>query len=148
MPNAVLPERMLAFDFGTKRIGVAGGLALIGVGSPQEPIPARDGIPDWACLDVLISSWRPAALIVGNPLNMDGTPSEIGHRALKFARRLAARYPALPVYQQDERLSTRAARETLADVRESRGGRLPSLDSTAACVIVASWFESPNWQRI
>ncbi|MEO6698517.1 MAG: Holliday junction resolvase RuvX [Paraperlucidibaca sp.] len=148
MPDGVLPDRLLAFDFGTKRIGVAGGLALTGIGSPQVPIPARDGIPDWALLDALIADWRPVALLVGNPLNMDDTPSEIGHRALKFARRLAARYPALPVYRQDERLTTRGARETLADVRASRGGRLPSLDSTAACLIVESWFDSPNWQRV
>lgn len=143
-----MPERVLAFDFGTKRIGVAGGLALTGTGTPQIPIAARDGIPDWLALDALISAWRPAALLVGNPLNMDGTASEIGHRALKFARRMAARYPALPVYRQDERLTTRAARETLADVREQRGGRMPSLDSTAACLIVESWFQSPNWQRV
>ena len=143
-----LPERLLAFDFGTKRIGVAGGLALTGAGSPQEPIPARDGIPDWAVIDALINDWRPVALLVGNPLNMDGTASEIGHRALKFARRLAARYPVLPVYRQDERLTTRAARETLSAIHEHRGGRLPSLDSTAACLIAASWFESPNWQRV
>ena len=146
--SKTLPERLLAFDFGTKRIGVAGGLALTGTGSPQEPISARDGIPDWAVIDALISDWRPVALLVGNPLNMDGTASEIGHRALKFARRLAARYPALPVYRQDGRLTTRAARETLSDVHERRGGRLPSLDSTAACLIVASWFESPNWLRV
>lgn len=143
-----LPERLLAFDFGTKRIGVAGGLALTGTGSPQAPIAARDGIPDWIALDALIGQWQPTALLVGNPLNMDGTASEMGHRALKFARRLAARYPALPVYRHDERLTTRAARETLSDVRERRGGRLPSLDSTAACLIIASWFESPNWQRL
>lgn len=143
-----LPERVLAFDFGTKRIGVAGGLALTGTGTPQTPIPARDGIPDWAALDALINSWCPTALLVGNPLNMDGTASEIGHRALKFARRLAARYPALPVYRQDERLTTRAARETLTDVRAQRGGRLPSLDSTAACLIAESWLQAPNWQRL
>jgi len=85
---------------------------------------------------------------VGNPLNMDGTVSELSLRALKFARRLAARYPEVPVYRQDERLSTRAARETLAEVSQQRRGKLPSLDSTAACHIVASWFAEPNWTRV
>ncbi|MEL0028216.1 MAG: Holliday junction resolvase RuvX [Perlucidibaca sp.] len=149
MPEAgVLPAQVLGFDFGTRRIGVASGQAVTALGAPLAPVPARDGIPDWAGLDALVADWQPQALIVGRPLNMDGTESEISHLARKFARRLAARYPKIPVYNQDERLSTREARETLADVGRQRGGRLPSLDSTAACHIIASWYAQPNWQRV
>lgn len=143
-----LPERLLAFDFGTKRMGVASGQVITAVGTPLAPVTARDGIPDWAAIDALVTEWLPQALLVGNPLNMDGTVSELSLLSLKFARRLAARYPKLPVYRQDERLSTRAARATLAEVSLQRRGRLPSLDSTAACHIVESWFAEPNWQRI
>lgn len=143
-----LPERLLAFDFGTKRMGVASGQVVTGLGTPLEPVPAQDGIPDWARIEALVAEWRPQVMLVGNPLNMDGTVSELTLRALKFARRLAARFPAVPVYQQDERLSTRAARETLREVSQQRRGRLPSLDSTAACHLVMAWFEAPNWQRV
>lgn len=143
-----LPERLLAFDFGTKRMGVASGQSLTALGAPLAPVPARDGIPDWPAVDALVSEWRPQVILVGNPLNMDGSESVLGHLALKFARRLAARYPAVPVYRQDERLSTREARATLAEIGQQRRGRLPSLDSTAACHIVASWYAEPNWQRV
>lgn len=143
-----LPERILAFDFGTKRMGVASGQVITGLGTPLTPVSARDGIPDWLAIDALVAEWRPQAIVVGNPLNMDGTVSELSHLALKFARRLAARYPKTPVYRQDERLSTREARATLIEVGQQRRGRLPSLDSTAACHIIASWFAEPNWQRV
>lgn len=146
MPD--LPACVLGFDFGTKRMGVASGQSVTALGSPLAPVSARDGIPDWPVLDALVAEWRPQAIIVGNPLNMDGSESELGARALKFARRLAARYPAVPVYRQDERLSTREARATLAEVGQQRRGRLPSLDSTAACHIVASWYAEPNWMRV
>lgn len=146
-----MPERpatLLAFDFGTKRLGVASAQDITATGTPLAPVPARDGIPDWPRIDALVGEFRPQALVVGNPLNMDGTASELGRLALKFARRLAARYPAVPVYRQDERLTTREARATLAEVAQQRRGRLPSLDSTAACHIAASWYAEPNWQRI
>ena len=137
-----LPDRVLAFDFGTKRMGVASGQPVTAMGSPLPPVSARDGIPEWEQVDALVQLHRPQVFIVGNPLNMDGSVSELSLRALKFARRLAARY------RQDERLSTRAARETLAEVSQQRRGKLPSLDSTAACHIVASWFAEPNWMRV
>ena len=143
-----LPERVLAFDYGTKRMGVASGQPITAMGSPLAPVAARDGIPEWEQVDALVKEHRPQVFIVGNPLNMDGSVSELSLRSLKFARRLAARYPAVPVYRQDERLSTRAARETLAEVSQQRRGKLPSLDSTAACHIVASWFAEPNWVRV
>lgn len=145
---SVIPERVLAFDFGTKRYGVASGIALTGEGSPLPAITVRDGIPNWLDIDPLVRDYQPGALLVGRPLNMDGSPSTISVRALKFARRLAARYPAVPVYLQDERLSTREAKAQLADVKHQRGGRLPSLDSTAACLLIANWYAEPNFQRV
>ncbi|PRD38458.1 UNVERIFIED_CONTAM: pre-16S rRNA nuclease [Trichonephila clavipes] len=129
-------------------MGVASGQVITAVGTPLTPVPARDGIPDWDAVDALVREWQPQALVVGNPLNMDGSVSELSHLALKFARRLAARYPRIPVYRQDERLSTREARATLAEVGQQRRGRLPSLDSTAACHILASWYAEPNWLRV
>lgn len=150
MPEASkpLPSTVLGFDFGTKTIGVASAQSVTGLGSPLTPISARDGIPNWQVIDDLVAEWRPQAIIVGNPLNMDDTVSDISHLALKFARRLAARFPKIPVYRQDERLSTREARATLKSVSDYRSGRMPSLDSTAACLIVSDWYNEPNWSRV
>ncbi|MDF3031569.1 MAG: Holliday junction resolvase RuvX [Moraxellaceae bacterium] len=136
-------QRVLGFDFGTKRIGVATGQAVTGTAAPLQPVPARDGIPDWDKLDALLAEWAPEALIVGLPLNMDDTESELSRLARKFARRMAARY-RLPVYMCDERLSSHSARGLLMDVQERRRGKLPALDSTAAVLIAEAWLADPR----
>lgn len=135
-------QRILGFDFGTKRIGVASGQAITGTASPLAPIPSRDGIPDWAILESLLQTWKPEALVVGLPLNMDDTESELSHLARKFARRIAARFQ-LPVFMCDERLSSHSARGLLMEVQGRRKGKLPSLDSTAAVFITEAWLAEP-----
>lgn len=135
-------QTLLGFDFGTKRIGIASGQALTGNAGPLTPVAARDGIPDWDRLDAVLKEWQPEALVVGLPLNMDDSESELSNLARKFGRRLHARY-RLPVFMQDERLSSREARATLGEAWGRRKGKLPSLDSTAAVLILESWFSSP-----
>lgn len=136
-------QRVLGFDFGTKRIGVASAQAVTGTASPLAPVPARDGIPDWERLDALLAEWTPEALVVGLPLNMDDTESTLSHLARKFARRLAARY-RLPVFMCDERLSSHSARGLLMEVQQRRKGKLPALDSTAAVFIAEAWLADPR----
>ena len=141
--DSVSFQRVLGFDFGTRRIGVASAQAITGTASPLAPVPARDGIPDWARLDALLAEWKPEALVVGLPLNMDDTESELSRLARKFARRMVARYQ-LPVFMCDERLSSHSARGLLMDVQQTRKGRLPSLDSTAAVLIAEAWLADPR----
>lgn len=136
-------QRVLGFDFGTKRIGVASAQAVTGTASPLSPVPARDGIPDWEKLDALVAEWTPEALVVGLPLNMDDTESELSHLARKFARRMVARY-RLPVFMCDERLSSHSARGLLMEVQSRRKGKLPALDSTAAVLIAEAWLADPR----
>ena len=136
-------QRVLGFDFGTKRIGVASGQAVTGTASPLAPVPARDGIPDWDRLDTLLTEWAPDALVVGLPLNMDDSESTLSHLARKFARRLVARY-RLPVFMCDGRLSSHSARGLLMEVQQRRKGRLPALDSTAAVLIAEAWLADPQ----
>lgn len=146
MSEASAYTRLLAFDFGTKRMGVATGQSITATAAPLAPVPARDGIPDWDRLDQAFKEWQPEAVIVGLPLNMDGTESELSHLARKFARRLHARY-RLPVFMQDERLTSRAARAELEDAFSRRKGKLPSLDSTAAVLILEAWLNTPTTIR-
>src|SRR5690606_24221209 len=74
-------QRVLGFDFGTRQIGVAVGQTLTGNARPLKELRARDGIPDWDQIGALLKEWQPDALIVGLPLNMDGSPSEMSARA-------------------------------------------------------------------
>lgn len=129
---------VMAFDFGLKRIGVAVGQAVTRTGSPETILDARDGQPDWQVVGRLIEDWRPVQLVVGLPLNMDGTDTSITPNARKFANRLHGRF-GLPVALVDERLTTREVRHEL----EQRGSARQSarrVDALAAVVILESWF--------
>lgn len=136
-------QRVLGFDYGTRQIGVAVGQTLTGNARPLKELRARDGIPDWDQIGALLKEWEPDALIVGLPLNMDGTPSEMSARAEKFARRLQGRFQ-LPVHCIDERLSTFEAKQTLRD----SGRRAPTsyrdnpVDSLAAALLLETWLSS------
>ena len=105
-------------------------------------LKAQNGVPDWNQVEKLIKEWKPDAIVVGLPLNMDGTPSEMSERAEKFARRLHGRYN-LPVHTHDERLTTFEAKgEQMA-----RGGRHGSyrdnpVDAIAAALLLQGWLEA------
>lgn len=125
---------LLAFDYGSKKIGVASGNGVIDTASPLPALSCRDGQPDWDRVEALLREWRPALVVVGLPLNMDGTESPSSVRARKFARRLHGRF-GLPVVMVDERLSTREAR-----ARTGRRGPDPKVDSMAAVVIAEGYL--------
>ena len=105
------------FDFGTKSIGVAVGQQLTGSARPLTALKAQDGIAGLAEIEKLLKEWQPDFVVVGLPLNMDGTEQPLTDRARKFANRLHGRF-GVRVELQDERLSTVEAR---ADLFE-RGG--------------------------
>ncbi|MDI4636451.1 MULTISPECIES: Holliday junction resolvase RuvX [Halomonadaceae] len=133
-------ERLvLAFDFGTRRIGVAVGNEMLRSATALEPLPARDGIPDWTQVTRLIDEWRPDLFVVGLPINMDDSESEMSTRARKFGNRLYGRY-GKPCEMVDERGSTREAK-TLAREAGHRGNyREDSVDGLAAALILEGWF--------
>ena len=141
----VSSQQVLAFDFGTRRIGLATGQTITSTTLALPPLPAKDGTPDWSMLDKTINEWQPDTLVVGIPLNMDGTISEMSRRARRFANRIQDRYQR-PCYLIDERLSTAEAKE----IHFAQGGgtnfRKESVDGIAAQIILEGWFSST--QRI
>ena len=130
---------LLGFDFGTKSIGVAVGQTVTHTASALSAIKAKEGIPDWAVIERLIKEWQPQQLIVGLPLNMDGTEQPLTQRARKFGNRLHGRF-GLPVQFQDERLTSTAAREQLFDAGGFRNLDKGKVDSTAALLIVEDYL--------
>lgn len=139
MPEAGnTPYTAIAFDYGTKMIGVAVGQSLTASATPLAALKARDGVPNWDQIAALLKEWQPARLVVGLPLNMDGSESDMSQRAAKFARRLEGRF-AVPVSQVDERLSSFEARgELLAEGR--RDFRDAGVDSLSAALILESYW--------
>ncbi len=99
----------LAFDFGLRHIGVATAQTLTTTSTPLAILSAKCGTPDWDQIAALLAEWLPDALVVGLPLNMDGSESDMSARARKFANRLEGRF-GLAVHMADERLSSREAR--------------------------------------
>jgi putative Holliday junction resolvase len=106
-------------------------------------LPARDGIPDWPVVAQLVEEWQPGLLLVGNPLNMDDSESELSRLAQKFGRRLAARF-RLPVEYMDERLSSFEAKQQLRDEGHRGDYRREPADSLAAKLVLESWFRAAN----
>ncbi|HEX7965608.1 MAG TPA: Holliday junction resolvase RuvX [Gammaproteobacteria bacterium] len=137
------PQTFLGFDFGLRRIGVAVGQTLTGSASPLGVVTPRAGEPDWEAIGRLVAEWRPAALVVGLPYNMDLSEQEMTAHARRFAEGLAQRFP-LPVHTVDERLSSREAEAQLKERRQQGRRRVTreDIDGAAACVILESWFNS------
>ena len=125
-------QSLLAFDFGSKRVGVANGSRFTGRGEPLKAI-ALEGEPRFLAIAKLIKDWQPDALVVGVPFHPDGAEHEITQRARRFGRQLKGRFK-LAVFEVDERYTSVVA--------ESYGVR--DVDSTAAALILEQFFnENP-----
>ncbi|AOY89601.1 Holliday junction DNA helicase RuvA [Marinobacter salinus] len=132
-------RRVMAFDFGTRRIGVASGQEVLGTGQPVAMIPARDGVPDWSQIEKLLEEWRPNLVVVGLPLNMDDTENEMCARARKFGKRLHGRYH-VPVEMVDERLTSFEAKGEVMAAGGNRDFGRNGVDDRAAVLILETWF--------
>lgn len=132
---------LLGFDFGMKRIGIAVGQAITCSANPLSTLAAKQGKPDWQAITQLIDTWCPDALVVGVPLNMDGSLQFITRAAQHFADQLEKRYP-LTVYRMDERLTTVAARAEIFDAGGYKALQASQIDSVAAKLILEAWLRS------
>lgn len=130
---------VMAFDFGLRQIGVATGNCLLGTSQPLPILRAKEGVPEWRAVESLIDEWRPDLLVVGDPLNMDGSDSELSERARKFARRLHGRL-GLPVEMTDERLSSFEAKHNSRQQGHRGNFKEQPIDSYAAELILQTWL--------
>lgn len=125
----------LAFDFGTRHIGIAVAECRWGIATGIATIGAKRGIPDWDALEAIMTKWQPEGLIVGLPLNMDDSESKMSNAARLFGQRLRKRYKT-KVDFIDERLSTFEARQ--------RGSKRGNDHVLAAQIIAETWLNSDN----
>ena len=138
-------DTYLGFDFGTKKIGAAVGQTTTATASPLQTIRSINQAPDWLMIAKLIQEWRPAGLVVGISRQDDGSDNPVTPRMLKFCRQLEGRFQ-LPVYQQDEALSTFEAKQLLFDEVSVSAGKLCEVqDQLAAQLILQSWLN--NYHR-
>jgi putative Holliday junction resolvase len=140
------PQTVLAFDFGLKRIGIAGGDTLTQQAAPRAAVAVHRGVPDWQAIAREVRTLAPAVLVVGAPYNADGSEGTLLAAAQRFAAELEHRF-ALPVRLVDERFSSLEASEALK-ARRAGGARgriaRADIDSAAAAVILGRWFQGED----
>jgi putative Holliday junction resolvase len=123
---------VMAFDFGMRKIGIAVGQPITATATPITIVTATDGIPDWRIIEQLIDEWQPVLLVIGLPLNMDNSESNMSRLARKFARKLNGRFN-IAFEMMDERLTSFEVRPASRD--DSR-----PFDHLSAQLILESYF--------
>ncbi len=138
---------VLAFDYGLRRIGVAVGEPALQTANALTVVQNRDSGVDWQHIDKLVKEWQPARLVIGVPLKMDGSDTDLTRAAERFGRELENRF-GLMVAAVDERLSSQEAERMLADARSSgrmkRRTRREDIDMLAAQIILERWYLQDN----
>jgi putative Holliday junction resolvase len=131
---------VLAFDFGTRRVGVAVGNTLVRAAHALTTIDEARSEPRFAAIGELVEQWQPGSFIVGLPVHADGSEHELTERARRFARQLEGRFRR-PVAFVDERYTSEEA--TAMQAQRGRGGRQhrPERDAIAAQIILQAWFD-------
>jgi len=134
------PATVLAFDFGTRRIGVAMGNTLTRIARPLTTIAAERDDARFAAITALVEEWQPDVLVVGIPVHADGAAHAMTAKAQRFARELLRRYQ-LPVELADERWTTQLAQTALDEA--GTGGRKGRevRDQVAAQLILQGWLD-------
>lgn len=135
-------DTYLGFDFGNKKIGVAVGQVTTCSASSLQTLRSINEQPNWGVISQLITEWQPVGLVVGISRQFDGTDNPITPRMVKFCRQLEGRY-RLPVYQQDETLSTFESKQLLFDDVKVNATRLWEVqDQLAAQLILQTWLNN------
>ena len=144
---AIKPHLILALDYGVKKMGMALGNSLTETARAFDILAMNNGQPDWDNLLGIIKVWGVAKVVVGLPLNMDGSSSMLSKRAHKFARRLAHRimeqHLHVIVSLCDERLTSVAAREIAWENGWIKHERAP-IDDISACILMSTYFADPH----
>ena len=144
---AAPPQLILAFDFGTRRIGIASGDTLTRTARALRTLDCAAGDLPWPSIDRLVAEYQPARFVVGLPYNMDGTPTQLTSASRAFGVELHTRYRR-PVALVDERLSSREAEAQLREARASgmkrRRTTHADVDMVAARILLERWFNAPE----
>lgn len=141
MPEALVAASgtVVAFDFGTRRIGVAVGEPETGLAHPLTEIAGEEAEPRFAAIGRIIAEWKPRRLVVGLPLAADGTGHDLTRRAQRFARQLEGRF-GLPVSLVDERYTSVEAEAGLREAGARKALREKRIDAAAAQLILQQYF--------
>ena len=138
--NIIYNGNILAFDFGEKKIGVAVGNSITKTARPLETIRKIKKIERNQIIDRLLKEWGPSLLVVGLPLNEDGTESRLTALAKTFAEKIQNRFK-IDTVMVDERYTSVEAKLLIRESTKNitKGSQLT--DHVAAKIILESYFE-------
>ena len=132
---------ILSFDFGEKRIGVAIGNSITKSSHPLETINTSKNTERYKLIELLLKTWEPIKLVIGYPLNDDGTLSKMSLLAKKFGIKLTNKYN-IPITMIDERFTSSEADLELKKFEKNFKKRKIVVDQVAAMIILDSFFQN------
>ncbi|AHG59855.1 Holliday junction resolvase RuvX [Buchnera aphidicola] len=131
---------VIGFDYGLKKIGVAVGENITKKARPISVLNAKNGYPNWNIIKNLFEYWEPKFIIVGLPLNIDGTKQNITNQSEKFAYLLKCKFNIL-TKMHDERLTTVEAKSIIFKKRGFKALQKKETHSLSAAIILESWLD-------
>jgi len=136
---SIAPITVMAFDYGTRRVGVAVGNSVTKVGEPLKTISAVNSDTLFKDVEKLLTDWWPDQLVVGRPTHPDGKPHEMTAKATRFGNQLHGRFH-LPVAWVDERYSSVVLEGDL-QMRDN-------LDAHSAALILEQYFAEVDLKAV
>jgi putative Holliday junction resolvase len=127
--------QVISFDFGTKKIGVAVGQTETRTSSPLQIVFSKNNTVNWNEIESIVNEWKPNLILVGKPLNMDGSDSDMMEKVDIFYKKLE-KISKIPCEYVDERLTSFEARESLTEIKKDL------IDAHAAKILIDQWFNN------
>ena len=127
--------QVISFDFGTKKIGVAVGQTETKTSSPLQIVFSKNNTVNWDEIESIVNEWKPNLILVGKPLNMDGSDSDMMEKVDIFYKKLE-KISKIPCEYVDERLTSFEARESFAEIKKDL------IDAHAAKILIDQWFNN------
>tara|TARA_A100001015_G_C14935146_1_gene690120 strand:+ start:755 stop:1147 length:393 start_codon:yes stop_codon:yes gene_type:complete len=127
--------QVISFDFGTKKIGVAVGQTETKTSSPLQIVFSKNNSVNWDEIESIVNEWKPNLILVGKPLNMDGSDSDMMEKVDIFYKKLE-KISKIPCEYVDERLTSFEARESFAEIKKDL------IDAHAAKILIDQWFNN------
>ena len=127
--------QVISFDFGTKKIGVAVGQTETKTSSPLQIVFSKNNAVNWDEIESIVNEWKPNLILVGKPLNMDGSDSDMMGKVDIFYKKLE-KISKIPCEYVDERLTSFEARESLTEIKKDL------IDAHSAKILIDQWFNN------
>ncbi|QCI26948.1 Holliday junction resolvase RuvX [Buchnera aphidicola (Thelaxes californica)] len=134
---------VIAFDFGTKKIGVAVGQNITKTARILPSIPAIQGFPNWEFIQKILIQWKPKCIVIGLPLDNQGEIQKITKKTQMFSIIMKKKFH-IPIYLHDERFTTTSIKCNLFQEGGFKKLKKNNVDSLCAVLILESWFYQTN----